>query len=118
MAIWPTTLPQELHQQGFSIQNPTGAVRTDMETGKAFQRRRYTAAVQPVSGQMFLTKEQYTTLLVFWRDTLGMGALEFDWVHPITGDLAKFRFNSNNPPQLSAVTGDLYQVRLSLEIVP
>lgn len=118
MANWPASLPQEFHQQGFSIQNPTGAVRTDMDTGKPFQRRRYTAAVTPVSGRMWLTSDQYETLLNFWENTLGMGAVEFDWVHPITGSAETFRFDATSPPQITAVTGELYQVQLRLEIIP
>jgi len=118
MATWPSTLPQKLHQDGFSIKPPTGAIRTSMATGKAFQRKRFTAAVQPVSGRMYLTPQQYETLIDFWENTLAMGSLEFDWVHPITGDAATFRFPANKPPTISVVDGEVYGVNMQLEIIP
>jgi len=118
MATWPSTLPQEFHQQGFSLDFPEGAIRTDMDTGKPFQRKRFSAAVQPVRGQMWLSPSQYDDLIEFWDNTLGMGALDFDWVHPITGNPVKMRFVADSPPAISSVTADLYQVRLSMEIIP
>jgi len=118
MADWPSTLPQKIQQQNFQISAPEGAIRTDMETGKPFQRRRFTAAVQPFSAQIWVDATQYSTLIDFWRNTLAMGALEFDWVHPITGDSATVRFIANEPFSITALSGDQYQVRMNLEIIP
>jgi hypothetical protein len=47
-----------------------------------------------------------------------MGALEFDWEHPITGDSATVRFIANEPFSITALSGDQYQVRMNLEIIP
>ena len=118
MATWPSSLPQRLHQQGFQYQAPQGAIRTDMETGKAFQRRRYTAAVEPFSGQMYLDTTQYTTLLNFWRNTLAMGALEFTWVHPLTQQTATVRFNATEPFSVSPAGGDVLTVKANFEVIP
>lgn len=118
MATWPESLPQEFHQQGFSITAPSGSIRTSMATGKAFQRRRFTAAVQKVTGRMFLTAEQYETLFNFWENTLAMGSLEFDWKHPITGNDATFRFPAEKPPKVSVVDGEIYGVAFELELIP
>jgi hypothetical protein len=118
MASWPASLPQRLHQQGFQYQAPTGSIRTDMEFGKPFQRRRFTAAVEPFSGQMYLDKDQYSTLLAFWKNTLAMGSLEFDWVHPITEEAATVRFVADSPFSISVASGEVYTVKLNLEIIP
>jgi len=118
MASWPSTLPQRLHQQGFQYQAPEGSIRTDMEFGKPFQRRRFTAAVEPFSGQMYLDKTQYSTLLDFWRNTLGMGSLEFDWVHPITEEAAVIRFMADKPFTISVASGEVFTVKLNLEVIP
>jgi hypothetical protein len=67
---------------------------------------------------MYLDKSQYATLIDFWRNTLAMGALEFDWEHPITGDPATVRFIANEPFAITALSGDQYQVRMNLEIIP
>lgn len=118
MATWPASLPQDLHQQGFSIGLPSASIRTSMSTGKAYQRKRYTAAVQPVSGRLWLDATQYQTLIDFWENTLGMGSLEFDWKHPITDEDVSMRFVSNKPPTIGAVNGDIYGVNMQLEIIP
>jgi len=118
MASWPASLPQRLHQQGFNYQAPQGGIRTEMETGKPYQRRRFTAAVEPFSGQMYLDKTQYQTLLAFWENTLGMGSLEFDWVHPITEEAASIRFVANSPFSISVASGEVYTVKLNFEVVP
>jgi len=118
MATWPASLPQKFHQTGFSIRPPVGSIRTSMSTGKAFQRRRFTAAVQPVSGRMYLTETQFETLFDFWENTLAMGSIEFDWVHPITRNPATFRFLASKAPTLGAVDGEIYGVNLELELIP
>jgi len=118
MASWPSTLPQRLHQQGFSYQAPEGGIRTDMEFGKPFQRRRFTAAVEPFAGQMYLDKTQYGTLLDFWRNTLAMGSLEFDWVHPITEEPAVIRFIASEPFKISVASGEVFTVKLNFEVIP
>lgn len=118
MATWPATLPQRLHTQGFQIDAPQGAIRSDTSTGKPYQRQRFTAAITPFSGRMFVNKTQWQTLIDFFTNTLGHGALEFDWVHPITEDAATVRFDANNPPQVTAISGELFAVQLNLEIIP
>jgi len=118
MASWPASLPQRLHQQGFSYNAPTGSIRTDMEYGKPFQRRRFTAAVEPFSGQMYLDKTQYETLLNFWKNTLAMGSLEFDWVHPITEEAATVRFIASDPFRISVASGEVFTVSMNFEVIP
>jgi len=118
MATWPSSLPQDVHQQDFQLQAPEGAIRTDMDTGKAFQRQRFTAAVQPFRARIWVDSTQYSTLFDFWKNTLSHGALEFDWKHPITDEAAVLRFVANSPISISAVSGELYQVSLNLEIIP
>ncbi len=118
MASWPASLPQKFHQNGFQISAPVGSIRTGMSTGQAFQRRRFTAAVQPVKGRMFLDATQYQTLIDFWENTLGMGSLDFDWVHPITGVDVKMRFIAGKAPSITAVDGDIFGVNMEMEILP
>jgi len=118
MATWPSDLPQEVHQDGFNIEAQNGAIRTEMDTGKPFQRQRFTAAVEPFSARIWLTQAQYSIFDTFYRETLGHGALEFDWKHPITGDPATVRFDASSPPRLTALSGDQYQVQMNLEVIP
>jgi len=118
MPTWPSTLPQRLHTSGFQISAPDGAIRSETSTGKPYQRQRFTAAVQPFSGRIYVDASQYETLINFWKNALGHGALEFDWVHPITQSPATVRFNASEPPQVSATSGEIFAVQLSLELIP
>lgn len=118
MATWPASLPQEIHQQDFQLSAPEGAIRSDMDTGKPFQRQRFTAAVQEFNARIWVDTEQYDTLIAFWKNTTAHGAIEFDWKHPVTGDPATVRFVATNPINVTAVSGQLYQISMSLELIP
>lgn len=118
MPTWPSTLPQDLQVQGFNATLPQGAVRTDMEVGPSFQRRRATATPERFEGRIWVDATQYETLRQFWRDTLGMGALKFDWQHPITKTSSEVQFNAGEPPGISAVSGNLFAVDMIIEVLP
>jgi hypothetical protein len=113
MPAWPAALP-EFNADGFSEAWQDGVVRTQMDAGPAFQRRRYTATPRYVTTTLYLTSAQIETLRTFFRDTLLGGGAWFDWEDPRTGAAAQLRFRG--PPAISSPDGDLYPVSLSLEI--
>jgi len=114
---WPVSLPQRLEVSSYSETFGAGAVRTEMDAGPAFQRPRVTAVVEPISGSMTMRGDQYATLKQFWTDT-GHGAVPFDWVHPITEAAALVQFNAGTPPKISARSGTLFHVAISIEVLP
>ena len=118
MATWPSTLPQQLEQEGFNDVFPEGAIRTEMASGNPYQRTRYTAAIEPFSGMLYLDAAQYQTLKDFWITTLGLGALSFDWVHPITGAAATVQFIATKPPKITGTKGTLFAVQVMIEVLP
>ena len=118
MPVWPDSLPQEFHVQGFSADIPNGAVRQDMDAGPAFQRRRFTAAPQRFSGRVWVSRDQYQTLKGFYTDTIAMGALSFDWKHPITEEAATVQIDASEGLSLSAVSGVLFAVEMTIEVLP
>lgn len=81
MPTWPTSLPQSLNIDGYVEGQESNVVRTSMDVGPDFVRRRYTALKRMAAGSMILTDAQYTTLLTFFNTTLRGGSLAFDW-HP------------------------------------
>lgn len=117
-ATWPASLPQELNIDSVEGELPTGAVRADTDSGPAFQRQRFTAAPEPFTGVIWIDGTQYATLLSFWRDTLAHGALAFDWKHPITEASAELQFQVGSPPRIRAKSGTLFEVDMTLEILP
>lgn len=114
MAVWPAGLPQNLQQSGFTNTLPDNVIRSQMEVGPDKARRRDVSAPEPVAGTIIVDETQYDLLVAFFNTTIAGGALPFDWVHPITGVAAEMRITG--PPQITARSGDYYDVKLSLEI--
>lgn len=120
MPSWPDYLPQPVFD-AISIGAPVGAVlRTEMGSGPAKQRRRFTAAPHPVA----LVFEPITALNLamfeaFYKTELGFGALEFEMPHPITDAVCRFRFvTSDTPWGVSPIGSDAYRLNVSLELLP
>ena len=118
MPTWPASLPQNLRVSDFGDQFPSGAIRQDMDSGPAYQRQRYTAAPEPIQGSIWVDKTQYNTIKDFWTNTTAHGALPFDWKHPITGNAAEVQFKADDPPSVSAVSGLLFEVSFTIEVLP
>ena len=114
--VWPPTLPQRFQYTNFTETAPASAIRTQMDTGPAKARQRFTAAPRPVKGQIRITFTQRQTLDDFFVTTLAGGTLQFDWTHPISGAAATFRFKSE--PQYQSDRRSLIMAQLDLEIMP
>lgn len=116
MSTWPASLPQTPLASGFSQSLANNVVRTEMDTGKAKVRRRFSAGVTPVQAALSLTGTQKDTLIAFYSSTLSDGADEFSWTDHLNGGTVSYRFVS--PPQYSYESADLWRTTLNLEIVP
>jgi hypothetical protein len=123
MATWPASLPQTLLVEGLTRTRQPGRIRSDMDTGPAKQRNRFTATAKYFeSAQLNLTGAQLTTFETFYVTTLGNGAASFTWIDPITDASATLRFKGE--PEASLLRPDatpdnrLYRVALPLEVMP
>ena len=115
--VWPTELPQQLFVNGYSQSFAETTIKSDMDAGPAKVRRRFTAGVEPVSGTMLLTGTQLTSLATFYNTTLLGGSLRFSWTKPPAHTAAcEMRFTES--PSWTAVEPEVYEVSLSLEILP
>jgi len=113
---WPGGLPQDILQGTYTEQPPDVVVRTEMSAGPAKVRRRATAGVRPVSGRIRVTKSEVATFDTFFDSTLKGGALRFDWKNPRTGTSKELRFTGR--PEYAALSDDLFEITLPLEILP
>ncbi len=100
---FPTTLPQYVLESGYSETLEPQTVESQMDTGPAKVRRRFTKSIQKFSVQMLLTPAQTDTFLAFWQTTCLGGSIPFDWVHPRTRTALTMRFR--NPPPTISTTG-------------
>lgn len=77
MAVWPATLPAPLATDyGFDITDAT--VRTDMDSGPARVRRRFTAAPDMLSASWKFTEAQMAIFRTFFEADAQHGAAWFD----------------------------------------
>lgn len=115
---WPSTLPQELLISGHKETAAANTLRTPMDVGPAKVRRRSTAAVMPLEGQIKITKSQLETFKAFFHDDLLDGSLRFSWVLPSDGVTAvEMRFT--DPPEWSAAQEpDYFLLSMKLEVLP
>lgn len=116
MSAWPGTLPQQFSQDGYQEQLPDVVLRSEMDTGPAKVRRRYTAAVLTFQGQMEMDLDQVEDLEDFYADDCDYGATTFTWVHPRTGAAVTMRWV--RPPTIQALPGGWAQATLVVEVLP
>jgi len=115
--VWPTELPQQLFVNGYSQSFAETTIKSDMDAGPAKVRRRFTAGIEPISGKMVMTAAQLTMLETFYNTTLLGGSLRFSWTKPPAHTAAcEMRFTES--PSWTAVEPEVYEVSLSLEILP
>lgn len=91
-ATWPSTLPSMFMLEGLSGEEPDVNLRQETDIGPAIIRPRYTAASEPISGQILCTTAQKATFTAFYRTTLRRGSLPFVWVDPSDQSSGVFRF--------------------------
>ncbi len=117
--VWPASLPQDVLVEGYEHGWGVGVIRSQTDIGPAKQRRRFTAVVQQLAVLTEVDRTQLATLQSFWRDTLGFGALPFDWVYPPTQAAVTFRFVGDQAPKDRPLPGgQLWEVSMNLEIMP
>jgi len=115
--VWPSTLPQDFLVDGYSEGIADVRLRSQMDVGPAKVRRRSSAGVRPLSGNMNLTGEQLSALETFINVTTQGGTLAFTFPDPRSdGDLL-CRF-SENMPTWTIVGPNIYSVSLQLEVLP
>lgn len=116
MPTWPTSLPGNLNADDYAEVRQDGALRSAMDAGPEFVRQRYSATPVRIRGSLIISDVQVATLDDFFFDDCTQGSTPFDWIHPRTGAAATVRFMA--PPEYQALSNDLYQVSLSLQIDP
>ncbi|MGE0699043.1 MAG: hypothetical protein AB7O57_08100 [Hyphomicrobiaceae bacterium] len=116
-AVWPSTLPEYVIEQGYQETPVPGTVEHEMETGHTQIRPRFTARVVRIQCQIEMDMEQLDTFETFFESTLARGSLPFEWVHPLKRTPMNFIFKKPHPTY-AAFGGEYVRVSMSLESVP
>lgn len=115
-ATWPSTLPAFVQEGGFQERFQDQTVESQMDTGPAKIRRRFTKPIRFVGINLLMTASQASDFETFWQTTLKGGSLPFEWVHPRTRVATTFRFRS--PAPTFSTTGGINVVaQFTLEVI-
>lgn len=114
--VWPSSLPQNLDQPQYQEAFPDVVERTQMDSGPAKVRRRFTGGYEVITGTMTLTIAQAAALETFFNETTAGGSLSFQWTHPRTGTTIETRFVG--PPTLAFRGPRHFTGSLALEVLP
>lgn len=118
MNTWPIGLQQLLNVDSFQKKYGSTTIRSDMDTGPAKVRSRYTDAVDIYTCTILMSYDEESILAAFFKTTLGNGSLPFEFVDPFSGDTYNFRFLE--PPVIAPVGsgGITYRVSMNWERLP
>lgn len=91
--VYPEGLPRGLHS-GRKYQLVSPLMRTELSSGRARQRRRFTSVPEAVSVSWFFNGAQGQAFEAWWRDSLIDGSIWFECPldHPLGYDLYTCRF--------------------------
>ena len=121
MSTWPATLPQNAFV-GASIQDDESRLTSQMDSGPAAVRNRFTAISKTLTTTIVLTGAQLNTFNNFLRNTLSNGAEVFDWTDPEDDTTVSMRFRQK--PQWTCIkpssdpNARMWSGALTLEILP
>jgi hypothetical protein len=138
--IWPSDLPQKFLANGYSEKLRDGRIFVRTGTGPGKARRRFSSAVIPVNGSMYLRSDQKARFERFWNEDTNGGVLAFnipDQTHDgfsilndeglfLTTDageplivtakwLAMF---AQEPPTFTTINGGYFSVSFGLSVLP
>lgn len=113
---WPNTLPAYVVESGYQERFQDQNAESQMDTGPAKVRRRFTKAIRFIGVSMNMTTEQAAAFDTFWETTCKGGSIPFDWVHPRTRAATTFRFR-NPAPTYTPFGGINVTVNFTIEVV-
>ena len=119
--IWPSNLPSSPLIQGYNETMKRMTISSQMDSGPALKRRRFTSAPRSITCTVFLSNGQDEVLREFYEDTTLGGTLRFTWKNPRTGAQVEMRFEGEEPPAITPVNGSdgtQFISTLNLEILP
>lgn len=82
---WPSTVPDDFQSSGYGYEAQSGVIRTNMDTGPAKVRRRFTAVTKNHKGSIVMTKTEFATWESWFEVSIAYGSLTFTMTNPLTG---------------------------------
>lgn len=116
IADWPDTLPCRFTATSQQEESADNLLRSQTSIGPAKTRRRSTAGVSTLSGELVMTGAQRETFADFIRNTIADGALPFTFKNPYGADDIIVRYVP--PYSVKRLGAGKWTVTLHLEVLP
>jgi hypothetical protein len=113
MATWPETLPQNLRQESLQWSDPDLLLVFQPDFGPPITRKRGTANMAPLQGEMIITAAQKAILKDFWKASC---ASLIDFPDPDGGAALSVKFLA--APQYQPAGGGNWRVTLKFGVMP
>lgn len=110
---WPLDLDYCFIIRGYSESQEPTTIRSEVDTGPAKVRRRFTKAVGLAAGEFVFSYADVKKFWTFFNVTLQNGSLPFAGKSPITGDVGDYRFIEQ--PVVSAFTEKYCTISVAVE---
>ena len=118
MDNWPVSLQQKLNVAGFQLRLGNTRIASDMDTGPAKVRSRFTDAVDGYECEVLLDYADIATFKTFYKTNLGNGTLPFLFTDPTSGIEEVFRFTPGQDPIIRPLGGRMFSLSMSWERMP
>ena len=112
MAVWPTSLVQQVTADGYEETYLESAIHSSMSVGRK-NRLRDPSVIKTYNVRVPLSDDDKDTLFGFWSVTLGNGTSSFDWVKFDDGVTAH-SYKMLSDPDISAVGNGIWHTSLKL----
>lgn len=79
---WPSTVPDTFDQGSYNYEPQSGVITSEMSTGYAKKRRRFTAISKYHSGSIILTTNEMEAFETWFYSIAGYGTEDFTFTDP------------------------------------
>jgi hypothetical protein len=112
MAVWPTSLVQQVTADGYEETYLESAIHSSMSVGRK-NRLRDPSVIKTYNVRVPLSDDDKDTLFGFWSTTISNGTGSFDWVKFDDG-VTSHSYKMLSDPDITAVGNGIWYVTLKL----
>lgn len=115
--VWPVGLPYP-SADGYTTESQDVTIRTDMETGPARVRRRYTSGIDTTQLTWVLSESQVAQWITFYEDEWLQGAAwaSIPMLSPRTASIGSYTARPTSQPKYTLVNDTTWKVALTVEV--
>lgn len=110
MAVaWPSTVPDKFDKGSYNYEPQSGVITSEMSTGYAKKRRRFTAISKYHSGSIILKTSEKEDFETWFYSTAGFGTEDFNFTDPqdlSSTIIARFYSGTGESPYTLKPDGD------------